>query len=130
MEYYYTFFNALINLHIFDLGFVGKYKDEDGSNICLRPFEEQFIAYWKLFPELDVMKNNQPCDCNKPMSTRYFWSHLKSYGVSTDNNHRMLCLYLKNLYGDVNGCEYLNSEQETKKLVRQIYSCVKFYILR
>ena len=38
MEYYDTFFNALKNLHIFDFGFVGKYKDEDGSNICLRPF--------------------------------------------------------------------------------------------
>ena len=39
IEYYYTFFNALKNLHIFDLGFVGKYKDEDETNICLCPFQ-------------------------------------------------------------------------------------------
>ena len=44
MEYYYTFFNPLKNLHIFDLGFVGKYKGDDGSNICLCPFQEQFLA--------------------------------------------------------------------------------------
>jgi hypothetical protein len=97
------------------LGFVGKYKGEYGSNICLFPFQKHFIEYWKLFPELDVMKNNKPCSCNKPMSPRYFWSHLKTYGVSSDPNHIMVSCYLKNLYGDVDGCKYLNSEQETKK---------------
>ena len=130
MEYYYTCFKALINLHIFDLEFVGKYKGEDGNNICLCPFQEQFKKYWKLYPELDFMKNNKPCSCNRPMSPIYFWSHLKSYGVVDDPNHIMVCCYLKNLYGDVDGCEYLNSEQETKKKVRQRYSCVKCYILR
>ena len=115
MEYYYTFVKALINLHIFDLEFVGKYKDDNEGNICLCPFQEQFIPYWNLFPEFDVMKNEKPCNCNKPMSTRYFWSHLKSYGVSNDHNHIMVCRYLKNLYGDVDSREYLNSDQEAKK---------------
>ena len=39
MEYYYTFVNALINLHIFDLRFVGKYKDDNEGKICLCPFQ-------------------------------------------------------------------------------------------
>ena len=73
------------------------------------------------------MKNKKPCDCNKPMSTRYFWSHLKSYGVSTDHNHHMVCLYLENLYGDVDGCEYLNSEQETKKGKTKKQLCKNLY---
>ena len=70
IEYYYTFFQDVIYLHIFDLGLLSKNKGEKG-NICLCTFQHQLISYWELYPELNVMKNNKPCGCNLAMTPHF-----------------------------------------------------------